>query len=143
MSIVRWKFKEFFPESETTYGNITFQDRCDLDLNKSHVNDAFVIANGKTQQRSIKYFVEQKKKNNRCLQLNRKSFKPSIRKKRYFYQLGDLIKIHNRIFEVKGVHSYGSQIKLITILKEVINTAVKKLDGFHFYQGTLKWRNCG
>ena len=143
MNIVRWKFRETFPEFEITYGNITFQDRCDLDLEKSHVNDAFVIAKGKNQNRSFEYTIEQKQKNNRCLQLNRKGFKPSIRKQRYIYHPKDLIKVNNRIFEVSGIHSYGSQIKLKDLLGNILNKAVKKLDNFHFYQGTLKWRICG
>ena len=47
-------------------------------LSKSHVNDAFVIAGGKEQVRAISFEVIQKRKDNRCLQKNRKGFAPSI-----------------------------------------------------------------
>jgi len=143
MNIIRWKFRETFPEAEITFGNITFQDRVELNLEKSHVNDAFIIAKGKNQSRGFEYTIEQKQKNNRCLQLNRKGFKPSIRKQRYLHQPQDLIKVNSRIFKVKGIHSYGKQIMLKDLLGNILNKAVKKLDEYHFYQGTLKWRICG
>lgn len=55
-----------------TYGNITFVNRNKLSLEKSHVNDAFVIASGTTQSRSSIWNITQKRRNNRALQLNRK-----------------------------------------------------------------------
>jgi hypothetical protein len=143
MNIVRWKFKETFPDAEITYGNITFQNRIDLDLEKNHVNDAFVIAEGKNKIRINPFEIIQKKRNNRCLQLNRKGYAPSIRKQHYKIQPKNLIKVNSRIFEVKGIHSYGNQIQLKDLLGNVINKAVKKLDSFHFYQGTLVWSICG
>src|SRR5690606_32668411 len=127
------------PDATFTYGNITFQNRIDLDLEKSHVNDAFIIAQGSHQNRIKEFIVEQQRKNNRCLQVNRKGYKPSIRRKKYVYQPKDLVKIDNRIFKVSGVHSYGSQILLKNSLGNIINKTTKKLDNFHFYQGTLKW----
>ena len=62
-------------------------------MEKTHANDAFVIAEGKNQIRSSKpYNVIQVRRNNRTLQLNRKGFKQSIRRNRYKYSPGDLIK---------------------------------------------------
>lgn len=137
MSIIKKRFIKMF---DYTYGNITFQNRCDLNLEKSHVNDAFVIAGGTNQERCTQFLVKQKRKNNRCLQLNRKGFKPSIRKQRYLLQPKDLVKIKNKVYEVAGVHSYGSQVKLKDSAGNIINKAIKKLDEYVFHQKTLIWR---
>jgi hypothetical protein len=46
MNIVRWRFREVFPDCYFIYGNETFVKRNELKLEKSHCNDAFVIADG-------------------------------------------------------------------------------------------------
>ncbi len=43
MSIIRRRLFTAFPTASFTYGNITFQDRCDLGLEKTHCNDAIAI----------------------------------------------------------------------------------------------------
>jgi len=53
-----------------TYGYLTKQGRKNLELPKSHVNDAFVIAGGKYQERSSDVFLSQQVR--KC---NRKLFK--------------------------------------------------------------------
>lgn len=138
MNIVRKRFKKDI-NCEITYGNITFQDRCNLGLEKSHNNDAFIIANGNSQERCISNSVIQKRQNNRKLQINRKGFKPSIRKQRYKIQPKDLVKIENKIFRVKGIFSYGKQIQLINKMDNIINKSVKKLDEWIFHSKTLIW----
>jgi len=40
MNIIRRKFFIRYPDAEFTYGNITYQDRCGLGLEKTHYNDA-------------------------------------------------------------------------------------------------------
>jgi len=40
MNIIRRKMFDKYPMAKFTYGNITFQDRCELDLEKTHYNDA-------------------------------------------------------------------------------------------------------
>jgi hypothetical protein len=72
MSTVRWmlvnKLMEFGNSVSYTYGYITKTKRIELGLPKSHVNDAFVIANGNGQKRlSTQYFVKQVRKCNRKL----------------------------------------------------------------------------
>jgi len=42
----------------------------------------------------------------------RKGFKPSIRRKKYQFQSGDLVKFDNQICEVKGLFTYGRYINL-------------------------------
>ncbi len=78
MNIVRCKLIEQL-DCQYTYGDRTKYQRTKLGLQKSHVNDAFVIAGGTTQAFSKVYEVKQIRRNNRSLQLNRKGFKPSIR----------------------------------------------------------------
>ncbi len=140
MNVVRSELvdtiKKEFPQyyCESTYGYVTKYNRIKLGLEKTHANDAFVIAHSKNdmnfdQIRSKPYIVKQNRRNNRSLQLNRKGFKPSIRTKRYKFKPGDLIKRRSDIqttgwgykrdkkdrstvYTVKGVFNYGKWIRL-------------------------------
>jgi len=67
MSMVRWKLVNDL-ECSHTYGHITKNNRIELKLPKTHFNDAFCIANGKHQKRTSPLFLQQKRKNNRCLE---------------------------------------------------------------------------
>lgn len=67
MSIVRWKLVNFI-ECLHTYGYITKSKRIEYGLEKSHYNDAFVIANGTTQTRVEPIIFEQVRRNNRSLE---------------------------------------------------------------------------
>lgn len=67
MSIIRWKLVEFI-ECLHTYGYITKTNRINLGLEKTHYNDAFVIANGNNQTRIESIIYEQIKRNNRSLE---------------------------------------------------------------------------
>jgi hypothetical protein len=71
MTMVRWKLIEYLREVgyqvSHTYGYITKSKRVDLGLAKSHVNDAFVIADGPAQQRATVYDIKQVRKCNRKL----------------------------------------------------------------------------
>lgn len=68
MSTVRWKLIDRL-QCEYTYGFQTKSKRRLLNLEKSHHNDAFVIADGTDQERCNELQVIQKRKNNRCLEL--------------------------------------------------------------------------
>ncbi len=77
---------------------------------------------------ALKSGVNQIRRNNRQLQMNRKGFKPSIRTKRYKYSYGDivvkqssiqqtgwedkLIKKDKIVYSSKGVFNYGKWIRL-------------------------------
>ena len=71
MSTVRWKLVERLEELgfkvKSTYGYITKYKREELGLQKSHVNDAFVIAGGSTQKRCNQHLLKQVRKQNRKL----------------------------------------------------------------------------
>ena len=127
MSIIRWKLVEKL-KADVTYGYLTKLKRKDLKLSKSHINDAFVIANGKLQSRIFSYSILQNRRNNRCLQKNRKGYKPSIRRRRYDLRPKDLIKLGTRILKVVSVHSYGKYVRLKSKINKIINKKVLDIE---------------
>ena len=125
---------EFYTEAEETFGYETKVKRREIELEKSHSNDAFVIAEGKNQVRSKEFEVIQKRKNNRCLQLNRKGFKPSIRKQRYPIQPKDLVFVNGKWKETSGTHNKGTRV-----LVEGKSLSIKLITKY-FNQSNLIWR---
>ena len=67
MTTVRWRFTSELC-ARHTYGYITKSERITLSLEKTHYNDAFVIAGGFTQKRATPIFMGQKRRNNRKLE---------------------------------------------------------------------------
>jgi N6-L-threonylcarbamoyladenine synthase len=71
MSTIRWMFVNNLQEQgynvSHTFGYITKSGRIALKLPKSHINDAFVIADGTIQSRCQSYLIKQVRKNNRKL----------------------------------------------------------------------------
>ncbi|HDL15356.1 MAG TPA: hypothetical protein ENH28_04285 [Euryarchaeota archaeon] len=136
MNIVRKKVVNTL-KCAWTYGHITKHDRIKMKLEKSHINDAFVIAGGTTQSRTIPYMTTQTRRNNRSIQTNRKGYKPSIRKQRYKLQPGDLVKYIKSLFRVKGVFSYGKWVRLISLTKanKIINVNIKKVELVKYGKG--------
>ena len=134
MNIIRNKILNE-TDYQITYGYITKTKRLELNIEKSHINDAFVIAGGTNQERSNSYNISQKHRNNRCLQLNRKGYGISIRKKRYDIQPNDIVKVGNKKYCVSGIHNCGKSV----VCKEngkKLDFGIKKIDScFHF--GTL------
>jgi hypothetical protein len=140
MTMVRWRLvnqlRSMGYSVSHTYGYVTKGNRIDLKLPKSHINDAFVIAGGNNQARSIPYRMIQNRRNNRSLQINRKGYKPSIRKQRYPLQPGDLVKLDNMLCcTVKGVFSYGKQIRLKDIYGVTINTRLENVSLVKYGKG--------
>ncbi len=68
MNAVRWKITEKL-NAYHTYGYITKDVRREFGIEKSHANDAFVIASGTTQARCTQYQVKQRRRNNRSLEM--------------------------------------------------------------------------
>ena len=135
MNIVRCKYREVFQSCKITFGNETFVKRSNLRLEKTHYNDAFVIAQGSNQIKIPPIFLKQKHRNNRVLQLNRKGSKPSIRRQRYSIQPYDTIVIRGKRYVVKGCHSYGKNV-LCTDGLNVLNFNIKKIEKV-FHTGTM------
>lgn len=134
MNVIRKRLLEFYTEAEETFGYETKIKRREIELEKSHVNDAFVIAKGTLQSRSKEFEIIQKRKNSRCLQLNRKGYKPSIRKQRYKIQPKDLVCINGKWKETSGTHCKGSRV-----LVEGKSIAIKLVEKY-FNNTSLIWR---
>ena len=133
---IRWRIVEQL-EAEHTYGYVTKYQRNKLGLEKSHINDAFVIAGGTNQERCRPYEVMQVRRNNRSLQKNRNGFKPSIRKQKYQLQPYDLVKYNNRIYRVKGVHCLGKRVVLENPKGKNPSVAIKNVELIKYGKGLL------
>lgn len=110
MNVIRKRLLEYYLEAIETFGYETKVKIRNSNLEKSHINDAFVIANGSIQERIKSFNIKQKRRNNRCLQLNRKGYKPSIKKEKSKVNPGDLFWIKGKKYICKGMHSYGRYI---------------------------------
>ena len=137
MNIIRNRIvdglKKIFSIVEITYGYITKFNRKMNNVEKSHLNDAFIISGGSDQKRCFEYKVEQRRINNRCLQLNRKGFKPSVRRQRYKLQPKSLVKFGKKVLEVIGVHCYGKSVILRD--KKKIDINIKKIKLIKYNEG--------
>jgi 5-methylcytosine-specific restriction endonuclease McrA len=137
MNLVRTRLAETLGCTQT-FGYITKFHRSPMGLPKSHVNDAFVIAGGTTQERSSPYQVHQVRRNNRSLQKDRKGFKRAIRKQCYPYQPYDVVNYNNTTYRVKGTHNKGKRVIIVTPPKhKSLNVAQIELvtygKGFQFF----------
>ena len=138
MNNVRWKLinqlKEQGNKVSHTYGYITKYNRAKLGLEKSHINDALVIAGGINQKRCKPLIVKQTRRNNRSIQLNRKGYKRSIRKQRYKFQPNDMVRLNKKIYKVKGVFNYGEYIRLSDD-SNIINANIKNVSLITYGKG--------
>lgn len=137
MNSIRVQLLNYFNDAIETFGYETKVKIRELGLDKTHSNDAFVIANGTIQKRSKSFEVIQKRRNNRCLQLNRKGYKPSIKKERFKIQPLDLFWVKGKQYVCKGMFGYGKYICYgSTKLKEYFKIdQVEK----YYYRGSLVW----
>lgn len=142
MNVVKKRISSLI-DCDTTYGFITKHNRIKLGLSKSHVNDAFVIAGGINQSRNISFIVKQNKRNNRKLQVNRKGFKPSIRRVRYKYQLNDLVVYNNKDYYTNGMRDYGKKLVLVDITKNIFDVNPKCVKLITYGKGTQFIQNEG
>jgi len=133
---IRWRLVEQLT-AEHTYGYVTKYQRNKLGLEKSHINDAFVIAGGTNHERCRPYQVIQVRRNNRSLQTNRKGFKPSIRRQRYQLQPRDVVTYNGKPYKVKGVFNYGTWIRLNDSHGKVVNTSIKNVELLKYGKGLV------
>lgn len=110
MNIIRARLLEIFPKAIETFGYVTKANRYHHKIEKSHANDAFVVAGGSTQARDTAQSISFKRKNNRSLQLNRNGFAPSIRRKRYHIQPKDIIQWNGLRYVAKGMQNKGAYL---------------------------------
>ncbi len=113
MNQVRWKLTEKL-DADHTFGHITKKKRLDMNLDKNHWNDAFVIANGRknTARSDTTYNPIYRRRNNRSIQMNRKTYGRSVRTERYEISPGDTVCKNGTEAVAKGVHSYGRYVKV-------------------------------
>ena len=93
MNVVRWKIVNHF-KCLWTYGYITKYWRIKAELEKSHINDAFVIAGGKNAQKRVGVHIIEKQ----VRRQNRSLYKANIQK-------GGKLK-RNTVKEVKGFRRF-------------------------------------
>lgn len=113
MNQVHWKLTEELG-TEHTFGYITKKKRLDMDINKSHWNDAFVIADGdeNTTRSETIYKTTYRRKNNRSIQMNRKGYGYSIRRQHYELSPGDVIRKNSTEVTVKGMKNKGRYVAI-------------------------------
>jgi hypothetical protein len=136
LNTIRWRIVKQLA-AEDTYGYVTKCQRKKLGLEKSHTNDAFVIAGGTNQERCRSYEVIQVGRNNRSLQLNRKGFKRSIRRQRYELQPHDLLRFEGSTYKVKGVHCYGTRVMLKNVKGQDKSVAINNVELVTYGKGLL------
>lgn len=127
MNHVSKRLMDFFGNKiKYTYGYTTKLKRYKLGIQKSHSNDAFVIAGGIKQKRCKKSKAIFRRRNNRELGKQRKGFAPSSRKQRYPIQPMDVVEYEGIRYYTKGTHNKGTRI-IITVNGKKKSVAVKKV----------------
>ncbi|MEA1877241.1 MAG: RNA-guided endonuclease IscB [Bacteroidota bacterium] len=135
MTMVRWRLVNIL-NCKHTYGHITKNNRIKQNILKSHANDAFIIAGGtEDTERTAQQSFKQVRRNNRSIQTNRKGFKPSIRRQRYSIQPNDLLQYKGREHRSKGIFSYGTQVRLVDQVGNIVNCNTKKVELIHYGKG--------
>jgi 5-methylcytosine-specific restriction endonuclease McrA len=137
MSIIGKRFKDI-PGFNFTYGYITSIKRNKQKLEKTHYNDAFIIAGGNEQKKVSSIEVKQKRRNNRTLQTNRKGFIPSIRRKRYKIQNRDFVWIKGKRYLCGGVQGKGASVYVFDKKKEKSLISVKRVERV-YHTESLVW----
>jgi len=122
MNVIRTRLLALFPNAIETFGYVTKANRYALELEKSHENDAFVIAGGAHQERASVQSIGFKRKNNRSLQKNRKGFAPSIRKERYSIQPNDIVEHQGQHCIAKGMQNKGAYLAFMLGTKRLVKS---------------------
>ena len=123
MNIIRIRLFNIFPKAKFTYGNITFQDRIELNLDKTHYNDAIAITgikNIKLNPDSL-FFIKQFRKKKKSLHeaTARKTKNGNTESKRNNkntkslngFNLNDCVRVFDKIGFISGFTSGACYIK--------------------------------
>ena len=137
MSVIYKRFFKDIPDLKVTYGYITQVKRQELKIEKNHNNDSFVIAGGADQIRYNPIEIDQVHRNNRVLQLNRKGFKPSIKRERSKILPRDLFWSGGKKYICKGIFNRGTYV-LYGSVKKKEYVKFKDIDRFYNF-GSLVW----
>lgn len=136
MNIIRSRLLSYFPKAIETFGYITKANRYQHNIEKTHSNDAFVIADGSHQKRAEERTINFKRKNNRSLQKNRNGYAPAIRRQRYMIQPKDLVKFEGNQYQAVGMQNKGAYLKMTDGLKAVVKS-VKKIEIVFHQKGVI------
>ncbi|MGM0380337.1 MAG: RNA-guided endonuclease IscB, partial [Bacillota bacterium] len=134
MNIIRWKIVNKL-DCDYTFGHITKMNRINLGLQKTHFNDAFVIAGGDNQKRINPIKININRRNNRSLQTNRKTYGISIRKEKYSLSPKDLVKYEGKVCEVKGMFNYGAWVRMKDKQGNTVNSNVTDVELIKYSKG--------
>ena len=136
MNIIRSQLLKLFPDAVETFGYVTKANRYSYGFDKTHANDAFVIAGGSVQKRDFERTISFKRKNNRSIQKNRKGFTPSIRRQRYTIQPKDLVRFEGKQYQAIGMQNKGAYLKMIDGLKAIVKS-MKKIEVLFHQKGVV------
>lgn len=136
MNIIRSRLLTLFPNATETFGYVTKANRYAHGIEKSHGNDAFVIAGGTRQERDTERGISFKRKNNRALQKNRNGFAPSIRKQRYLIQPNDLIEWKGIMCVAKGMQNKGAYLAFMDGSKRLVKS-IKEITLIFQHKGVI------
>ena len=124
MNIIRIRLFNIFQNAKFTYGNITFQDRCSLNLEKTHYNDAIAITEIKSINRTEDsvFYIKQFRKKKRSLHeatarkgrkikniLSKRNAKNTKEQDNIY--LNDKVRLFDKIGFVSGFTSGGCYVK--------------------------------
>jgi len=136
MNVIRSRVLALFPDAIETFGYVTKANRHHYCMEKSHSNDAFVIAGGSTQERLPERRITFKRKNNRSLQKNRNGFAPAIRRQRYKIQPQDIIEWNGIKCIAKGMQNKGAYLAFMHGTKRLVKN-IKTIKLIFQNKGTL------
>jgi hypothetical protein len=132
MNILRSRIYSTYPEAEFTTGHITYQDRCDLNLDKSYAHDAIAITKIPHIMSGMKdrFYIKQVRKKKRSLH----EAKP--RKGRKTKNITQKRNIKN-VKSVKGVHlndmiKYNGELGYVSGFSGSSSVYVKRLVGMGY-----------
>lgn len=120
MNVIRSRLLAIFPDAIETFGYVTKANRYHYGIDKTHSNDAFVIAGGSRQGRATERKIIFKRKNNRSIQKNRNGFAPSIRRQRYKIQPLDIIEWNGIKCRAKRMQNKGAYIAFMQGTKRLV-----------------------
>jgi hypothetical protein len=136
MNVIRSRLLAIFPDAIETFGYVTKANRYHHGIEKTHSNDAFVIAEGTIQNRAGVRSLSFKRKNNRSLQKNRNGFAPAIRRQRYAIQPKDIITWMGNTYTAQGVQNKGAYLKFTDGLKSFVKS-MKHIDVVYHQKGLI------
>lgn len=128
MNTIHWKLVDIL-NCKHTYGSITKHDRIELDLEKSHNNDAFVIAKGNKDTERLDVLIKQKqvRRNNRKLVRGKRGeISNKCSKEVFGFRLFDKVIFEGKKYFIWGRRKSGSFL-LKTLSGDKIERTYKKL----------------